>query len=283
MTKRALLISSSKFSSTSNLVDLPTVSATARDLGKALSYCGYPPARVSPLSDPTLEEVVENIEDLMSEELDQMLIYYGGHGARGSAGELLLSLPTTRKGPYSQLSWMPYRAVHAAMENARSSGRVHSVVVLLDCCYAGLADSFRTPTVVASQAEGSSGTCIIAACLPNELAIAPAAQHYTIFGGALINLILRGDATLPPEITWGEAAKLLTQSIEPSPVAYFTDSGSGLRMCRNRSASPIPRTALRRVARPSGRTVAMGSAVAGAGIAAAVFAILDGLADDFDI
>ncbi|MFF3147979.1 caspase family protein, partial [Streptomyces sp. NPDC057927] len=165
---RAVLLGFDTFTD-SGLPDLPAVTHNVDDLAEVFTspwgtalpdkHCtrrreAAPTAGLADLASigARLVAAAEEAEDLL-------LVYYAGHGLIDPDGELYLSLPGTSSEP-DLVAWtgIPFTLVRRTLANARADSRV----LILDCCFSGLAIGAMatTTSVVAGQLE-VAGTCTL--------------------------------------------------------------------------------------------------------------------------
>lgn len=117
---------------------------------------------------------------------DTVLFYFAGHGLRQPDGSLYLALPGTEHAQqrYTSLAYADIRAMLAESPALRK-------LVLLDCCYSGVAaETMGDP--VPGEELGIEGTHILTASSSTTLAHAPGNRRYTGFTGALLEVLKEG-------------------------------------------------------------------------------------------
>lgn len=278
--KRAVLIGVSDYSAESGLAPLPSVRTTIEDMGRALTFCDYKSSNITPMINPSLDQIANQIDLVTQKPSEVLLIYYAGHGVPSDGGELHLALTRSSDSRSTLLGWMPYGAVHQALEAARQRGDTPAIVVILDCCHAGLAMGLRSSTPLSIRDEDcTDGGLVLAACSPASEAIAPANSRHTVLGGGLIKLILSGDSRLDDPILWGDAASILAKDLLPRPSAFWLGDGAKLFFSQNRSGRPVSERSLASRPRASGPSI-MKAAVA-ASLATGVLGSLLEVAEDW--
>ncbi|MRH86773.1 hypothetical protein GFY24_04690 [Nocardia sp. SYP-A9097] len=121
---------------------------------------------------------------------DLLLVYYAGHGLIGADGGLYLSLPNTRSDP-EMVSWtaLPFELLRSRLAHARADNRV----LILDCCFSGLAIDLMANVSSAVQGQISvAGTCTLTSSPANRPSMAPATAEYTAYTGELLELLRHG-------------------------------------------------------------------------------------------
>jgi predicted restriction endonuclease len=190
---------------TSNHEILPTLPAVAsnlvalREVLCSQDIWGLPPQYCEVVLDPTdSPEMLDPVRKASHEATDTLILYFAGHGLANQRGELHLSLCGSDE-------QRPYTAVH--YENVRDllvDSRATRRIVILDCCFSGLALGAMAGEITAVVNEANiEGTYILAAAPENHVAIARPGEQYTAFTGELLNVIQGG-------ITGAGAPRLLT-------------------------------------------------------------------------
>jgi len=198
---RVVLVGTGSHGDASELPDVPAVEATLADLKQALiDRCGVPSTAIRLVRDPeSIEDFGTPIADAAEQAEDLLLVYYVGHGLLADDGTLHLA--TTRSpasGQRIRVSSLPYATVRACVANSPARSRV----VILDCCYSGIA----VPALGSAGPQVASlariaGAFVMTATDRHELALAPSDQRYTAFSGALLQLLAAGDPELPEVLT----------------------------------------------------------------------------------
>ncbi|MFB7271647.1 caspase family protein [Streptomyces sp. NPDC056244] len=117
---------------------------------------------------------------------DTVLIYFAGHGLVDPEGDLYLAMPQSKQQRVE--TGLPYRWIRQALLN----GRADRCVVVLDCCYSGLAlGTMGGPSDLADQAA-VEGTFLLAAAAETRQALAPPDETFTTFTGELLDTLQTG-------------------------------------------------------------------------------------------
>jgi hypothetical protein len=257
--RRAIVVGCSAYPETSGRASLPSVERTIDDLCSTLiGYCDFDHRGVAKLHNPTRAEIGDTLGRVTQEKSSQLLFYYAGHGLTDRDGQLYLTDPSTVSGDNAEYSAYSYGHIRNALQGALAAGRTDSLVVVLDCCFAGRAGAFDTASNARRRVDGGA---MLLACAPTAKAFAPDGAQYTTFTGELLTLILEGDETLSAPVTWGQIYAALQRRVTPTPMAYFTDGGAELTLtAKNRFARPI---------RGTGRFHGVPTPVLGTAVAAA--------------
>ncbi|MFI6073876.1 caspase domain-containing protein [Actinoplanes sp. NPDC051343] len=136
---RALLIGASRFTHP-DLHDLPAVTNNLQELTDVLAD----PAvgcldreGCQQLAEPTTpQQVGDAIDTVVSEALDTLVLYYAGHGVLGQRGNPFLAVTTTDPDPRRvRYSGVPMEWLRLALADSPA----HNRILILDCCFSGLA------------------------------------------------------------------------------------------------------------------------------------------------
>ncbi|WP_333767871.1 caspase, EACC1-associated type [Streptomyces sp. IBSBF 2435] len=172
---------------------------------------------------------------------DLLLVYYAGHGLIGPDGELYLSLPGTSSKP-DLVAWtgIPFSLVRRTLANARAGSRV----LILDCCFSGLAiDAMATTASVVAGQLAVAGTCTLASSPANRPSSAPVDASYTAYTGELLDLLRYGTADAAEFLTLQTIHEHLSRVLpgkgHPRPELRNTHTVGHLALARNRVHSGI--------------------------------------------
>jgi Caspase domain len=223
---RAVLIGTSEYDDHESLPQLEAVTANLADLQSLFSAAdlwGLPPENCTVLLNcVNPREVLDAVHDAAQAAQDALIVYFAGHGLRGpDDDELCLALRTTAKDRmYSALWYGDLRCelLHAGVH-------VPSKVVLLDCCYSGVAmrDTMSASDDVAERAR-IEGTYLMTASASTALALARKGDKHTAFTGEIIDAISAGIPDGPDLLNMG-TLRLLGQH---SHVDYLLKKAVGL-------------------------------------------------------
>jgi ABC-type phosphate transport system substrate-binding protein len=221
---RALLIGPSKYDS-EELLNVPAVLDTMYGLRNALvSQCGMANEDITFLLDPReAHEVATVLAQEAQRTRGVLLVYYVGHGRPGPEAELYLAAERTRTMPPGQLD---YSAIsYDVILRRLKDNQAQAVVVILDCCFSGLALDRGVP-------KGREGGVVFTSAASDEHALAPAGQTYTTFTGQLLALLANGDPDGPAELTIQAAYDYLSRTLAASglPVPQWAAAGAAGRI-----------------------------------------------------
>ncbi|MFI5774578.1 caspase family protein [Streptomyces sp. NPDC051658] len=241
---RALLIGTGRHLPGSQLPDVPAVSATIQELGRTLvDNCGLrPESLLPPLLDPRDPiEFGNAVVAAAKQAEDVLLLYYVGHGLVSPGNELYLA--TTATDDLAEglaFKALPYQAVRDAFSNCRA----RSIIVVLDCCFAGRAHgSFGTAATDAFALASLSGSYVLASASRDEQALAMPDEPYTAFTGELLRFLHEGDPGGPPgltlEGTYRHLRRVLPLRHLPAPERHLSGRAGDLVLAANPVAAPL--------------------------------------------
>lgn len=176
---------------------LPAARRNVEDLRAAFTdpgIWGIPSAKVHKIVNPgSLKELTDIIGDAAEEADDALIVYYAGHGRHDKKSGLLLTLPgPDQANPVVDVEWNHLAGI---IQDAHVARRI----VILDCCYSGLAAKTQTtPPPALSEAAKRDRTYILAASAENAPALSPVHGDCTAFTGALIDVLRKGVVPGPP-------------------------------------------------------------------------------------
>ncbi|MFF7633315.1 caspase family protein [Kitasatospora sp. NPDC008050] len=244
---RALLVGTGRHTPGSRLPDVPAVAAGVREVGRVLvENCGLRPENLhTPLIDPrdpiefgnALVEAARQAEDVL-------LVYYVGHGLVSPGNELYLATAATDDVAEGlAFKALPYQALREAFSNCRA----RSIIVVLDCCFAGRArGSFGTAAGDGFALASLGGTYLLASASRDEQALAIAGEPYTAFTGAFLRFLREGEPGGPPELTLEAGYRHLRRVLPllglPAPERQLSGRAGDLVLAANPQAAPRPAT-----------------------------------------
>ncbi|MEV5506658.1 caspase, EACC1-associated type [Streptomyces orinoci] len=244
---RALVIGSGTHVAGSRLPDLPAVADTVRDLSQLLiDRCGLRPRnlwRGRPVIDPDDPMTLGTaLTDAAAQATDVFLFYYVGHGLVSAGNELYLATHATDE-LVTGLAFkaLPYQAVREALNNCPA----RSVIIVLDCCFAGRAQgAFGTAAATAFELASLGGTYLLASSSADEQALSPVGERYTAFTGELLGLLRNGDPAGLPDLTIEHAYRYLCRVLPPrgvpAPRRHLSDRASDLVLTSNPAVKSPP-------------------------------------------
>ncbi|MGG8407607.1 caspase, EACC1-associated type, partial [Streptomyces sp. 12297] len=204
------------------LRDLPGAVRSAADLAAALTTtCGMAPDRVRLLTDPSgPTEVLAALEEALGRARSGIVVFaFVGHGLLGPGDRLYLATtPTTT--PDSTLHAVPYTEISARLTEASARS-----VVVLDCCFSGLAEAAGTPQGPGPYAAARPhGSFLLASATHYAASFAPEGAQHTLFSGELLRLLTEGDAGGPRRFTLSDVYRHLDRRFQDSPARPHSGS-----------------------------------------------------------
>lgn len=235
---RAVLVGTSRYE---HLEPLPAVANNLRALAGLLSSplsLQLPARHVSVVEDPAAAHtVVGAVRQAAAEATDTLVVYFAGHGLVDARDQLVLALPGTEFGRVE--TGLPYDWVREVL---LLDSRAERHVVILDCCYSGLAlGRMSAGTGLADQAA-VEGSFLLAAAAETRTALAPVGETYTAFTGALLEALRQGIPGGPALVDLGALYRHLRLTMEARghPVPQARDRNSGAQVALGRNHADLP-------------------------------------------
>ncbi|MGV9608872.1 caspase family protein [Streptomyces sp. NPDC003631] len=255
----AVIIGTASYNST-GLPDLPSVRANVRGLHAMLTGEQGAVLRdeeVVVIEDPADPlELLKQIHECASVATDVFLVYYAGHGLRPfDTGRNELFLTTTRTDEeYPDHTALAFGLLRHEFHKSQARKRV----LILDCCYSGLAVQTRMGPAAADLEV--QGTYTMVSAQPDQASMAPRGATYTAFTSALLSVLREGlpDAPdpLPLAAVFPEVEARLKAGHMPPPSQFNTDTGGSIALTRNAQVAsgiaPTPEAAQNAAADPAG-------------------------------
>ncbi|MFC7278689.1 caspase domain-containing protein [Paractinoplanes rhizophilus] len=226
-----------------NLPDVPQIPANLGGLRDALcdrEVGFFLHENCTTIEQPSRRDALEAVTRMGQRADDTFVVYYGGHAIRDDqrGDALLLSLADSDETPWSFLRIDD-------LEGAIRESPARFRILVLDCCYSGVATAGRLGAgndseVLASQAS-MSGVYVLASSAANQRSLAPEGSTYTTFTGALIKLLLTG---IPDAYEFIEMHRLYQHlrlalaGPNPKPAQQNTGDAASLAIVRNRAYQP---------------------------------------------
>lgn len=245
---RAVVFGMSSGGGRVGLADLPSVKNNLSELRRVLTdgtVWALPGSHVLYRPEPTSAvDFLRELDRVATDEkaTDTLLVYYAGHGVRlGEDGRLYLAIP----GMWNHDEGIEYEKIRARIGG--SASRARKVVVILDCCYSGLAirgDMGRDSELAEDSVV--DGACVLTASASNRKARAPVGDEYTVFTGALLGALGEGRVDAPKFLTASDVhaevesrirairADSSPRDIKP-PLPLIGRRGGDIVLCANRS------------------------------------------------
>lgn len=202
------------------LAPLPSAAHSARDLARALrERCGMD-GRVTEIIDPEgPTEVLAAVQAAIdASEGGVVLFCFAGHGLLGPGRQLYLATSGTQSAD-DTVHAVPYDQVSKRLGDAAASP-----VVVLDCCFSGLAEaapqeSYRD-LLTSARPEGSF---LLTSATHYAASFAPAGRRHTLFSGELLRLLNEGDAGGPAWFTLLDLYRILDHRFQGGPARPHSD------------------------------------------------------------
>lgn len=219
---RAVVVGTGHHPSGATLSDLPSARRSAAAVADALrSACGMPEEHIELITDPEgPTEVLAAVERAVTEAADGVVVFcFVGHGLLGPGDQLYLATAASTSAD-STVRAVPY----AEIRNLLGSATARPVVVL-DCCFSGLAEAAsqgrrRNPYASARPA----GSFLLSSASHYAVSFAPEGRPHTLFSGELLRLLTEGDAAGPSRFTLADVYRHLDRRFQDSPARPHADS-----------------------------------------------------------
>jgi hypothetical protein len=229
---RAVLIGTSDFQQ--SLPDLPAVSNNLVDLRTALTdeevgILGWEQCVVvdSPDSPSSL---ITRLRSAAAAAQDLLLVYYAGHGIRADfRDELYLTVRQSRSDSPVD-TCVPFEWVREVVRDSPARTKL----LILDCCYSGMALGTMSSSGVDIRQIEVSGTTVMTSTPKNMPALAPPGDRHTAFTGELITLLRNGSLLADEPLTVAELFRSLRAAMSrrdlPEPKMRSDDTSSSLQL-----------------------------------------------------
>jgi hypothetical protein len=165
------------------------------------------------------EELAPHIAEVAAQATDVLLVYCSGHGIVDDKGELQLALQHTgRTGQYD----LHYTALPIGLlKEAISSSPAVIKVLIVECCYSGLAIAMSDASDLLQQQTAIEGVYTLTSSSKYQISLAPPGEKFTAFGGAFIRLLLEPPPDSADGLTLHEIYRQIKRELEaknyPSP------------------------------------------------------------------
>ncbi|MDQ8707955.1 transporter substrate-binding domain-containing protein [Streptomyces sp. LHD-70] len=236
---RAVLVGTSRYE---HLEQLPAVSNNLQALADLLSSplsLHLPPQHVTVIENPAAAHtVLREVRQAAAEATDTLIVYFAGHGLIDPQDTLSLALPHTEVGRVE--TGLPYDWVRQGL---LQESRAERHVIILDCCYSGLALGRMSASPGLADQAVVEGSFLIAAAAETRTALAPVGDTYTLFTRALLDTLRHGIPGGPALLDLGAIYRHLRQTLEPRghPVPQARDRNTGAQVALGRNHA-VPRS-----------------------------------------
>ena len=237
---RAVLIGTSDFQ---QLPKLPAVGNNLVDLRSALTddavgILGWEQCVVvdSPDSPQSLHS---RLRSAASAAQDLLLVYYAGHGIRfGDQEELYLTVRQSA-GDSPLDTCVPFEWVRQAVVDSPARTKL----IILDCCYSGMALGTMSAPVVDTRQLEVSGTTVITSAPRNSVSHSLPGARHTAFTGELITLLRSGSPLAEQPLTVSELFRSLLAAMArrdlPQPRMRSGDTSGSLQLRQFQPPEPV--------------------------------------------
>lgn len=244
MLSRAVLLGTSNFR---YLPDLPAVRNNLVDLRTALTdptHGIFEPDNCEIVDGPeTPYAFITSLKHVVRRTDDFLLVYYAGHGLKNDAGDkLYLTVGQTEREALDG-SAVPFEWVKDALEDSRA----RASLLVLDCCYSGMAAGIMSDGAVSNWEIQVRGSAVLASSPRTRTSHSPEGHRHTAFTGKMINLLENGspirDEPLTVTSLYRRVSVALTKERFPEPKLALTETSGDLlvrRFAEVRRAAPVP-------------------------------------------
>ncbi|MFF1742950.1 caspase, EACC1-associated type [Streptomyces mirabilis] len=240
---RALLIGAHSFTDP-DLEPLPAVARNLDRLAELLrdpSVWGLDAGHLSVLAEPDRDQALGEAGRLADEAEDTLLVYYAGHGfVHDLSNELYLALPRTD--PRRLYTALRYQDIRELLLGPQV--RARRKVVILDCCWSGLALHGAMSATGLGGLSDIGGTFVLTATSETRTALAPPGETYTAFTGELIGALEKGVPEAPPLLTMTTLYRHLHDALvskgRPTPQQRNGNTAGAIAVARNRHRPSVP-------------------------------------------
>jgi hypothetical protein len=256
---RAVLIGTGDFQSP----DLPQLPAVNNNLFGLFQALTDPETGILPESRCTIVQSPDSPDSFMqrlrrsvNEAEDLLLVYYAGHGLRHERrDDLYLAVRQTNPSGLDGTA-VEYEWVRDAIADSPARTRL----LILDCCYSGLALDRMSAAGVDGHDIEVSGTSVLASSPRNKQSHSPAGERFTAFTGELLTLLRNGPSLAGQPLTVLNAFRSikagLTKRELPSPILRSDDTSGQVLLRkqtqpRRQPAAPPPPKPVVRPIQPS--------------------------------
>ncbi|MEU5080629.1 MULTISPECIES: caspase, EACC1-associated type [Streptomyces] len=186
------------------------------------------------------DDILTAVKRAARETTDTFLLYFAGHGLRGrggSARQLHLAL-TNADDEHPQIGSIAYDDIRDILT---AGHRARRKIVLLDCCYSGLAGGMGQRAAPREELHQAAieGSYLLTSASSTQLAFAHDDRPYPEFTGALIAVLERGIRSAGPELTldqtWRAARAMCLRRGAPEPQQFGQNAAGRLPWVRNRA------------------------------------------------
>ncbi|MFI7468569.1 Hsp70 family protein [Nonomuraea sp. NPDC049646] len=235
---RAVLVGTTTYTDQVMWPALPAVRANVTDLAEVLTgprSWGLRRDHCAQLIDPaSSDHVLDLIHDAATEAADTVFIYYSGHGEK-TENDLLLPIATTRPDRL-RIGGVRFSVIREIIRERRAP----RAVVVLDCCYSGMAHGMSGPAL--RGLIDTTSAYVLTSSARDTLSLAPPGERHTAFTGELLRILQDGVPAGPADLSIGDVTRALRYRLldRRLPLPEYSQAGAAdeLPFVRNRPAPP---------------------------------------------
>ncbi|MCZ0978472.1 FxSxx-COOH system tetratricopeptide repeat protein [Streptomyces diastatochromogenes] len=187
------------------------------------------------------DDILAAIKQAARATTDTLLLYFAGHGLRDRNGQQLHLALSNADDEHLQIGSIAFGDIRQLLA---AGHRARRRIVLLDCCYSGLAGSMGHQDITRSElAEeaAAEGTYLLTSASSTQRAFAHDDQPYPEFTGTLIDVLEKGVPTAGPELTlntvWQATRSALIERGSPEPHQFGQNALAELAWVTNAAYS----------------------------------------------
>jgi hypothetical protein len=175
--------------------------------------CPHEPSRI--LGDIADFLIVRQQEMRLESKASDLILYYSGHGGFTTRREYFLALRSTRREYEGATSLRMSDLASAIRQSARGLRRF----LILDCCFSAASFmEFQSPPLSAARVQTidalpREGTTLLCSSNARTVSVAPQGAKYTMFSGALIEVLREGAATMGEALSMEQVGALVNEII----------------------------------------------------------------------
>ncbi|MCZ0983478.1 caspase family protein [Streptomyces diastatochromogenes] len=186
----------------------------------------------------TRDEILTAVKEAARATTDTVLVYFAGHGLRDRAGQQLHLALASADDEHPQIGSISYTDIRQILT---AGHRARRRIVLLDCCYSGLAGSMGNQRTVIlpdlADQDAIEGTYLLTSASSTQRAFAHDDQLYPEFTGVLTDILKRGIPHAGPELTlntiWRTSRSALVRRGSPEPQQFGQNALGDLAWVKN--------------------------------------------------
>jgi Caspase domain len=221
---------------------VPAVTANVSELKRILcdpQVWGLPADYCRVVSDPaSSDEIFQALREAADHAEEALVVYYAGHGLkdRDKGGLHLTHTGSDAGRPWTTIDYLELRRV---IKDTMAGQRV----IVLDCCYSGLAGTLADPATdlrnMLPSRYDTIGTYLLAATGKTLLASAPAGDRFTAFTAELLQVLEHGISGRGPlldmQTIYRQLLNTMRQRNLPEPEPYTQGDATAIALVRNRA------------------------------------------------